>query len=1184
MYLNSDVKKNVLWHFFSVKILRPMKITVFIIAFACMQAVAGSYAQVINLSENNVKLHTVFTQIKKQTNYKFFYKGITINNIKVSANLTNASIDDALTQILKDQPFTYTLVNKTIIIHQKKNFVQVKQPSITKLIDIVVKGKVTDDKNLPIPGVSIRIQGTTKGVQTDMDGNYSISAPEGAVLDFSSIGFVAKSVKITSANLNVTLLTDNQSMREVVVTGYSSQSRGTITTSISKLDARVLENVPYQNVATAMQGTVAGVRVQTVSGQPGAAPRVIVRGGTSINNPNSAIPLYIVDGVIRSDLDNIAAEDIESLQVLKDAAATSIYGARGSNGVVLVKTKSGKSGPTKVTYNYDVTRSKNIIDYNYIGARDYITAIRSSVRGVGRSGGATAENTLLNEQRAYGIGNDLTKGTQATTQYLTAANSYKLNEGWESMPDPVDATKTIIFKNTDFSQYVYQTGISQNHHITITGGSDKATFGAGIGYMSTQGTIRSTDYHRLTMNLNGDIKANDKLSFSGRMTYAGSGDNANRLLGGNPANIALRYAALAPSMKYNYEDGTLAHGRDAGIGNPDYYFPLFNIKGDELQKQKLTLAMGAHWQLLPGLSFDPLVSLYNQEARTDLFQPAYYSGVVARTLNITRATSSSQGSYRQKQADLLLNYKKQFANKHNISAVAGFTYYGRDTTTLNASGRGAATDNIITLNASPTPVSVSSSLSQRNIISFLYGVNYDYQQKYLLTLNGRYDGASNLGDAQKWGFFPGVSLGWNAHEEKFWNFLPPNLLSLKLRASYGENGNISGLGDYDTQGTYTTGAIYLGNSAIVNSLFPNQNLKWEKSKTLDFGTDIGLFNNRISILFDVFRRVTDDLLASLSLPPSTGFGSIRTNYGSLEGKGLELEVSAKIMPATSAFKWQTSFNVATIKNKILKLPPSGVERNRVGGIQIWDPATSTYIYAGGLQEGGRIGDLFAYKQLGVYATDAEAASAPVDMLNGARNNINGKAAGGDVRWQDTDGNGIIDSRDAVYVGNPYPVWTGGFSNYFNYKNLGLSVRMDFATGQTNYNQLQQISNSNGTGDSSPSKNYWEQSWKKQGDVTDVPRYVYLDTKANITRGNSTYYTKGDYLALREVTLSYTIPVKIMQKVKINSLKLNLTGYNLHYFRAPIRNGVIPNNVEDGGTDNGRYALSRDFILGANLTF
>ena len=328
---------------------------------------------------------------------------------------------------------------------------------------------------------------------------------------------------------------------------------------------------------------------------------------------------------------------------------------------------------------------------------------------------------------------------------------------------------------------------------------------------------------------------------------------------------------------------------------------------------------------------------------------------------------------------------------------------------------------------------MSSTWNQRRILSYIYSVNYDYQQKYLLTLNGRNDGSSNLGSAHRWGFFPGAAVGWNVHEENFCKALPADLLRLKLRASYGVNGNLGGLSDYESQGTYAANAIYLGNSAIQNTAFPNPDLRWEQSKTLDFGSDVGLFKNRVNILFDVFRRVTDNLITNLTLPPSTGFGTIRTNYGSLEGKGIELELRARIMPVESAFQWETSFNAAQIKNTILKLPPSGVANNRVGGELLWvsgQGADAKYEYKGGLQEGGRIGDMFAYKQSGIYATDAEAASAPLDMINGSRDRPNGKAAGGDVKWQDTDGNGLIDARDKVYVGNPYPVWDRRFFKLF----------------------------------------------------------------------------------------------------------------------------------------------------------
>lgn len=1034
-----------------------------------------------------------------------------------------------------------------------------------------ITGSVKDTRGEPLTGVSVNVKNTNIGTTTDKDGNYSILFPRAiGNLVFSYVGFQSQEVSVQGRSLiDIILEGKISNLNEVVITGYKSQERTTLSTSISKLDNRVLENIPYQNVATAMQGTMAGVVVQTTTGQPGAAPRVIIRGGTSINNPNGAAPLYIIDGVIR-DLNDISPDDIESIQVLKDAAATSIYGARGSNGVVLVKTKSGKPGKTRVNYKYDFVASKTLHQYDFPSAREYLETVR---RGLMASAVfVPARLTLLSPTQAssFGVGNNLTKNTLWTPQYLSPANQYKLSQGWQSMIDPYDTTKTIIFKDTDFQPLLYQIGKSNNHYISVSGGSDRVTFDLGAGYMYAQGVIKTSNYYRATLNLNGEIKANDKLSFSGRVGYQQGGDNHIAAVSNNALQ---RYTALPHTAKYNFEDSTIAQGFTTSLGNPDYYLPLFDNKGDELTNDKLTISLGSHWDILPGLSFDPQVSLFNSTSNTNTFFPAFYNGV---TLVTTRAASASYSSFRQKQIDALFNYKKQFSGAHNLSVVAGFGYVGSSSYSLSASGQGAATDNIQTLNASSVRNSISSLRSERLILSYLSSINYDYKQKYLLTLNGRYDGASNLGAGHIWGFFPGVSAGWNMYKENFWKAaLPADLLRLKLRVSYGVNGNISGLGDYTAQGTYASGVIYGGASAIQNTVLPNSDLRWEQSKTLDLGADIGLFKSRVNILFDVYRRVTDNLLTTLSLPPSTGFGSILTNYGSLEGKGIEIELNATVLSNTSAFQWETSLNVAKIKNTILKLPFNGTDKNRVGGVLLWDTKTGTYTWQGGLQEGGRIGDMFAYKQLGVYATDAEAAAGPQNAAPGSF-----PRKGGDTKFQDTDGNGTIDTRDQVYIGNTFPNLTGGFSNYFSYKNLNLTVRMDYTAGHTIQDQLSGLFDTNGAGDVSMTKNIVDNGWKKQGDITNVPQYMWLDPKGNIG-GSSAYFVKGDFLALREVTLSYTIPVKIMKKIKMNSLRLNLTGNNLHYFtKAGLLGGVVP---EDGGGDNGRYPLARNFVFGANLS-
>lgn len=1025
-------------------------------------------------------------------------------------------------------------------------------------------GTVTDQNGQPLPGVSVIVKGTTIGTVTDANGNYSISVPDGnSVLTFSFIGFVSQDVPVGHrSTIDVSLAEDSKLLKEVVVVGYGEQTRETLTTSVSKMDSKVLENVPFANVGTALQGSVSGVRVQSTSGQPGTAPRIIVRGGTSINNPDGAAPLIIVDGVIRS-MSNIAPEDVESIQVLKDAASTAIYGARGSNGVIIITTKSGKPGKTQVNYSYDVTFSDVTRLHDLASAEDYIRLGRLGTESVGRK--LPAYLGRLSQPLGYGTGNDFTKNTDYTTMYLTDDNKHKLNEGWQSMPDPLDPSKTIIFKETDFQALAMQTGVSHNNHVSISGGTEKATFNAGVGYLSSEGTAKTTFYKRLTLNLNGDVRVNDKLSFFGRTLFSQGIDN--RLASDS---WIFWGAATRPTAKYAYEDGTLAPGR-INQGNPDYHLPN---RDAENRTYNMTLSTGAHWDILPGLSFDPVISMNSTMGYSRSFQPAYGNG--GGSMNATRTATASDSRTIQTQADAVLTYSKPFHIDHHLEAKAGFSFYGRNSYAFNGTGQGASTDLIPTLNASSQFVSLSSTLSDQIIIGYFSRVNYDFKQKYLLSVNMRYDGASNLGANHKWGFFPGVSLGWNLHKEDFWEGVPETVSGLKLRASYGVNGNISLLGDFTAQGTYSAGGQYAGGPIIVNSGIANPDLKWERSKTLNFGLDVALFDDRIHILLDGYRRVTEDLITTLSLPGSTGFSGVLTNLGSLENRGFEIELNANVLPQSSGVQWEVAFNASKVENTILTLPDNGLENNRVGGYYVWDPTIGDYNWLGGLQEGGRIGDYYVYKQIGVYATDEEALQAPTDLVSPTADKTK---HGGDVIWLDADDNGVIDTRDMTYVGNMYPVWTGGFSNYVTFKNFALNVRLDYTTGHTIYNYGRAFYDINLDGDNTMTQRMADLSWKKQGDITNVPRYDWQDAaEYNIRRGNSEYYESGDYLAIREVTLSYTLPKSVLSRLPINNLRVNVTGNNLHYFTA--FKGLNP---EFGGTEFGRYPIPRNIIIGANIS-
>lgn len=1042
-------------------------------------------------------------------------------------------------------------------------------------LPVDLTGTVTDARGEPLIGVNIVVKGTETGTSTDMEGKFLLpNVKEDAILVVSYIGYQTQEVPIQGrTDVAIVLIEDSQLLDEVVVVGYGEQSRETLTSSVTKLDNRVIENTVFGDAAAALQGTVSGVRVQTTSGQPGASPRVIVRGGTSINNPNGAQPLYVVDGVIRQDLDGINTADIESMQVLKDAAATAIYGARASNGVVIVSLKQGSAGKSVISYNYSLGLSQLREKYDVLNARDFIYFSRLSLAATGEKDPARLVN--LDGAFPMGTGNDLTNMTGFTTQYLSPENQHKLNEGWQSMPDPLDPSKTIIFDDVDWQDVLFQTGVTHDHYLNFSGGSNKATFNLGVGYVKINGIALSTDYHRWSANLNGRVELRSNLHAYGSLNFSRFSDNEVF----NVNQLFERALALPNTAKYTFEDGSLAPGFNRSLGNPAYHL---NRSRNNNQDNLMTVSGGLTWEIIPDLVFEPVASLYYRVGESNAFQMSYYDSPVQFV--DSRNASGAYSKLDQNQLDASLSYSK-LIQRHNFAAKVGVSYFSRNIRNLSASGRGAASDLIPTLNASAEPVSIASSATEQIIFGYFGRITYDFDRRYLFTLNARYDGASNLGQNNKWGFFPGVSLGWNLHNESFW--IPNDFVNrLKLRASYGVNGNLGNISDFQAQGQYSVGTTYDGHAAIEYTTLANQNLQWEQSSTFDFGFDASFGRDRFQLIFDYYTRVTDNLITSLALPYSTGFGSILTNLGSLENQGIELELSTTLVEKGD-FSWDLSLNSSFNKNTVRKLPENDNENNRIGGFNIYDPKAGDYVWRGGLQEGFPIGELYAYQFVRVFATDEEAAAAPRDELIPAADKTK---KGGDIDWLDVDGNGVIDTRDKVYMGNIYPKWTGGMSSTVSYKGLNLYLRMDYTTGHTIYNYTRAMMNGQFIGYNNASSDILR-SWQKQGDQTDVPRYYWADqvVNANIWRGdprniasgngNSQYYEKGDYLAVREITLSYNIPSFISSKVGFQNLRINITGNNLKYFTQ--YKGLAP---EDGGFDNGRYPVPRVFTFGLKAMF
>lgn len=1069
-----------------------------------------------------------------------------------------------------------------------------------------ITGRVVNEEGLPMEGVSVTIKGKTQGTQTSADGRFSLPAATGDVLVFSYTSYQLFEAQVNAASdLSIILLADDVKMDEVVVVGYGTQSRRNVTSAISKLDRDVLANAPRANVGTALQGTVSGLQVINGTGQPGAAPFILLRGGASINSPGA--PLVVVDGVIRS-FNDIPSEDIASIELLKDAASTAIYGARANNGVILITTKQGKAGSAQVSYKFTGGYNRRREGYQYFGAKDFIY--------YNRLGNLNAGRTLaqVNASRGYGLLTDSANLVSFDIRPYNSTTAPLLQSGWDTVSDPYGGT--IIFKDygNQIEDLVFKNTYTQDHYINVTGGNDKGRYFASFDYYKEDGVIVGSEYKRFSGNINGSYKVRPNLEIS-----TGAVLSTSSLIGTIAGEVNTLYRSLAIWPTFNpWMDPakTLPNpGNSTSDGNPLYWLS----KSDRSNEvNRVTVNASVKWDLLPGLYIRATGNAYLAEELNESFQRATqtYSNIYSNppTFSNTsrRATSAFQRDF-QTQFNAILNYSKLIADKHDVGAMLGAEYYGTKAHAMQVSGTNAPTDDIPTVNASTTFVAGDNftTKSEYRIISAFGRVNYNFDQRYLLSAVFRQDAVSSLAEENRVGFFPGMSAGWNIHNEAFFEKLGLNKIFsvLKPRVSYGENGNVAGLGRYEVQGGYGGQGLYNGNATFLNTAMINNQLRWEKSKTVDVGVDLGFFNNRVSFIFDYYKRKTSDLLTNLQLPNYTGFGSIRTNLGTYQNTGYELTANANVINQPKGLRIDLGANASFVKNKILQLPFNGNEKNRQGGLQVYDPRAGSVVWVGGLQEGETLGEIYAFQQVSIFASAEEVAKIAgtrkdlIAQISGPNSTYGtGKITAGDVNWGDLDQNDTIDSRDQVYVGNIFPKWTGGFTVNISYKGLTLYTRFEFATGHTIYNDLvaRTLGNYQGT------FNYFDlqrQAWSPTNPNTDIPKVYYADQvaapvgKRNYTRSNnatvalnsnnSRFYEKGDYLASREITLAYELPKSLLSKTKvISQSRVYVSANNLFYItdysgpspEAPISNGVVT------GIHAGTYPVPKSFVLGVQVTF
>ncbi len=1064
----------------------------------------------------------------------------------------------------------------------------------------------------PLIGATVSVKGTNRGTQVLPDGTYSLLVNPGETLVIRYTGYLPQEIPVTDkSEINVRLEADVQKMNEVVVVGYGTQSRRSVTTSIAKLDKEVLANAPRANVGSALQGTVSGLQVVTATGQPGATPVIILRGGASINSPGA--PLTIVDGVVRSFAD-VPSEDIASIELLKDAAATAIYGARANNGVILITTKQGKAGVAQVSYKFTGGYNKAREGYRYMGAKDFIYYTRLGYLNAGRT------LSQVNTSRGMGLSTNPADLATFDIRPYNSSTANLLSKGWDTVGDPYGGT--IIFKDHggEVENIVFRNTYTQDHYVNVTGGNDKGKYYASFDYYKEDGVIVGSGYKRFSGDVNGSYKVKPNVEVGTGVSMS----TASQLgvLAGE-VNSLYRSMAIWPTFNPWLDSAkTLPNpGNGVADGNPLYWLQKTKRSAEA---NRISANAYVKWDLLPGLYFRGTANMYLFERLNQSFQQATqtYANIFANPpsfSNTRRESITGFGRDFQTQYNGILNYTKAFG-KHDLSAMVGAEYFGIKSLGLQVDGINAPTDDIPTANASTTfnPTTSSSDpnnnytiRSEYRILSTFGRLAYNYDERYLLTLVFRQDAVSSLAKSNRSGFFPGMSLGWNLHNEPFYKNLGiANIVStIKPRASYGVNGNVAGLGRYDVQGVYSLQTNYNGNAGFLNTGMANPELRWEKSKTTDLGIDLGFLNNRITLLFDYYNRKTSDLLTNLALPSYVGFDFVKTNLGTFQNKGYEFEVNATVLQSKSGVRLSVGANASFVKNKILQLPYNGNENNRQGGLQVYDEASGKVIWVGGLQEGQSLGDIYGYKQVSIFRDDKEVAAVAGNRYDAVAKitgpnlaaGANGRITPGDVNWLDKDRNDTIDSRDQVYLGNIFPKWTGGFNATLSYKGVSLYSRFDFATGHTIYNDLvaRTLGNYQGT------FNYIDlqkQAWSPANTVTDIPKVYFADqvagSKQNYTRANnanqvlngnnSRFYEKGNYLACREITLSYEFPKSLLQRTHaLSATRLYISGNNLFYltnFSGPSPEAPVDGSGNISGIYAGTYPTPRSFVLGVQVTF
>lgn len=1045
---------------------------------------------------------------------------------------------------------------------------------------VPVSGTVSDQTG-PVIGASVIEKGTTNGTMTDNDGHFTLTVSKGAVIEISSIGYKTQEITVgAQTNFTVTLSEDNEFLDEVVVVGYGSMKKSDLAGASVSMKESDLKGSIISSLDQSLQGRAAGVTAVTTSGAPGSSSSIRVRGQATINA--NAEPLYVIDGVIVqgggntgadfglgdalgngkvstiSPLSTINPADIVSMEILKDASATAIYGAQGANGVVLITTKHGKSGEAKFSYDGMVAMSRQAVRLNMMNLREY----------------AQYYNEMIEE-----------------------GDIYETN--------PYYATPSLLGKGTNWQDEIFRTAWQHQHQLSAQGGSDKVQYYVSGSYMDQQGTIIGSNFNRFSVRTNLDAQLKKWLKLGVNATYAITNDNLKLA----DSNQGLIYYSLTtiPDIPVYDVNGNYSSTIREGYTSPN---PVALAMMDEILLKRKKLSGNIYAELTPikHITWRTELGFDMGESDANRYKPMVDLGGWVRSQNSISYQKNSNYFWQLKN---YLTYANQWG-KHSVTAMVGQECWESRWNYLSGSNTDLPSDEVHNVALATGTPSISSGFGSSAMASFFTRETYNYGDRYLGTYIYRYDGSSNFGPKNRWAGFHSVALAWRFSNEKFFEPVKKVIDNGKLRLGWGQTGN-SSIGSYAWGAAITRMPSALG-MGFRPSNIPNTSIRWESQEQYNVGLDLGFFNGRLNLTVDAYYKKSDDMLMSMQLPSymgTQGNGSSKLqapkgNYGSIENKGLEITLDAHPVQLKN-FSWDSNFQISFNKNKLLSL--SDTENATLVGYGQWGDVVCVS------EIGKPLYNFYGYKVEGVYKdlddiqNSAKPAKYPSDGVFSRGNTV----WVGDIKYKDVDENGIIDERDRTDIGSPLPKFTFGWTNTFRYKNLDLSIFLNGSYGNKvmNYNSLT-LTHMNSTWTNQlqsvvskrarlepidPTIVYADGSkWfdhidnvRVKNPGTKIPHTSINDPNDN-DRISDRYVEDGSFLRIKNITLGYTFPKALLNKAKIENLRVYVNIQNLYTFTKYT--GYDPEvgaSTQDSsgltyGLDNGRYPSPAMYSFGLNITF